>query len=356
MQGTLSSWKVAQLTLGASFKEASLDYNEDYPQSTRDAGTEGKQQFISPFANLSSRFFKDSLIVDLGALYDWIETSDGANFDTKPDGGLPAYDKKFDSETSSSFSPKIGIAYHPDDKTTLRASGGKGFKVPSLFDLYKVVIRGGGTYYRAANPELTPEEIWSYDLGAERFLLDSLLGKVSFYQSFAKDYIGDRLTNSYEKVVNGKKVKYNEYILDNISEVDIHGVEAELQWYAATNLTVFGNYTYNESKISKDEVDKNQEGNYLTDDPRQKLHLGMSYQNPRIMNITLGWNRYIDKYYNVDEVTQAKDSFWSVDLAVSRKFFNQVTAYLNVENLFDSVDNEGIAPGTIYNGGLKYEF
>ncbi len=352
LQGTISSWEKAQLTIGASFKEASWKYDEDYPQSTRDAGAEGKQRFISPFTNLNFHLFQDSLFLDLGARYDWIKTSGGANWDTKPDGGAPAYDNRYSPEKNNNFSPKLGIAYHPDDKTTLRASGGKGFRSPSLFELYKVHVRSGGRYYRAANPKLKPEEIWSYEVGAERFLLDKLWGKATIYQSFAKDYIGDRLTNSYEK----KGKTYNEYILDNINEVDIQGFETELQWYALNDLTIFGNYTYNISKISKDEADKTQEGQYLTDDPRQKIHLVIRYQNPRIMNITLGWNRYIDKYYDVDEVTQAKDNFWGADLAVSRKFFNKLTAYLNVENIFDSVDNEGISPGTIFNGGLKFEF
>lgn len=352
LQGTPCPWKGAQLTLGMSFKEASFKYDEDYTQSVRDAGAKGKQSFISPFANLDFHLLNDSLIVDLGARYDRIETSGGANWDTSPDGGLPAYNNPFKSESAGSFSPKFGAAYHPDDKTTLRLSGGKGFRAPSLFELYKVHVRGGGTYYREANPKLKPEEIWSYDLGAERFLLESLWGKVSYYQSFAEDYIGDRLTNSY---VKGGKT-YKEYILDNITEVEIKGVETEFQWYASREFTIFGNYTYNESKISRDEENKAFEGQNLTNDPRQKIHISIRYQNPRIMDITLGWNRYIDKYYAVDEVTQAKESYWSADLAVSRIFFNRITAYLNAENIFDSVDNEGIAPGTIVNGGLKYEF
>jgi outer membrane cobalamin receptor len=31
-------------------------------------------------------------------------------------------------------------------ETTVRASDGKGFRAPSLFELYKVHVRGGGTW------------------------------------------------------------------------------------------------------------------------------------------------------------------------------------------------------------------
>jgi len=274
-----------------------------------------------------------------------------ANWDDDPDAGVP-YRNKYGSEKERSFSPKIGITYHPDDKTTLRASAGKGFRAPSLFELFKVHVRSGGRSYRHANPKLEPEEIWAYDIGVERMLLDGLRGSLTFYQSFADDYIGTRLTKSYEK--NGKT--FNEYILDNISEVEMHGVEAELNWSPRTDLTVFGNYTWNESEIEENKADPFEEGKYLTDDPKHKIHIGATYQNPRLFNVTLLWNRYIDKYYDIDELTQGKDSFWSVDLQVSRRFFDRLTAYLSIENIFDSVDNEAIAPGAIYMGGVKFEF
>ncbi len=130
--------------------------------------------------------------MNLGGWYDWIETLDGANWDSQGSAGKSAYDNTFESSSEDSFSPKLGVAWHPDDKTTFRASGGKGFRTPSLLELYKVHIRSRGTYYREANPDLDPEEIWAYDVRVERFLTDSLWGRLTFYQPFAKDYIGNR--------------------------------------------------------------------------------------------------------------------------------------------------------------------
>lgn len=352
MQGTFYVGDRGNLTLGAAFKEALWDYDDIYVNSPRHEGAEGTQRFLSPFANLDLKFFRERLVVNLGARYDWIETSDGANWDTRPDGGYPAYKNEYDTEKEACFSPKIGLAYHPDDRTTLRFSGGRGFRAPSLFELYKVHVRAGGRSFRYANPDLDPEEIWSYDVGAERLLTDQLWGRLSVYQSFAEDYIGTRLLNSTEK--NGKI--YNEYMLDNISKVDIHGIEAELRWAPVADVTIFGNYTWNESEIKEDDADPFQEGQYLTNDPKHKFHLGTMYQNPRIIDVTVVWNYYIDKYYNVDEITQDTDDFWSLDVGVSRRFFDHMTAYANVENIFNSVDNESIAPGAIYTAGLKVAF
>jgi len=359
LQGTIPFRKWAQLTLGTAFKEVSWKYDEDYPTIRRDAGAEGRQSFISPFANLDLRFFNERLIFNVGARYDLIETSGGANWDTRPEGGLPAFDNRYGAQRDYNLSPKLGVAFHPDPKTTLRASGGKGFRAPSLFELYKVHVRSGGRYYRAANPDLKPEEIWSYDVGAERFFLDNLWGKVTFYQSFASDYIGDRLTNSYVR----RGMTYNEYILDNISKVDIYGLEAEMQWHPASEVTLFANYTYNVSKVAEDKTDISLVGNYLPNDPRHSLHFGARYQNPNIVNATVMANYYADIYYD-NENTMKTNDYWTVDLSLSRKFLNHYTVYLNAENIFDkeypifksATSADTIAPGLIVSGGLTFEF
>lgn len=359
-QGTIRFLSWASLTLGAAFEEALWDYDNDYVGSARDAGGEGRQRFLSPFANADLRLFSDSLIFTLGARYDWIETSDGANWDSQGSAGRPAYDNRFDTNREESFSPKIGIAYHPDDRTTIRASGGKGFRAPSLFELYKVHVRGGGTYYREANPDLKPEKIWSYDVGAERFLFSNLWAKGAFYQSFGKDYIGDRLIGTGE--FGGGKTR-SEYMLDNISEVDIHGIEAELQWYPTNDLTISFNYTYNISKVARDENNADLEGNYLPNDPRHNVNLGVRYQNPEIVNVTLRTNYCAGIYYGNENTLRTGD-YWTVDVGVSRRVFGRFSIYVNAENIFDKqypivksiTSSDTIAPGVIVTGGVKSEF
>ncbi|MBU1193644.1 MAG: TonB-dependent receptor [Proteobacteria bacterium] len=360
IQGTLLNWKPAQLTVGASFKEAIFEYNEDYTASTRDAGAKGTQQVISPFANLDVHFLNDNLIVTLGARYDWIETSEGANWDTVASGGKLAYSNAYASNTEGNFSPKLGVAWHPDDKTTFRASGGKGFRAPSLFELYKVHVRNGGTYYREANPNLKPEQIWSYDVGVERFITDSLWGRLTFYQSFAEDYIGDRLTGT--GVFGGGKTRY-EYQLDNISQVDIYGIETELEWYVLADLTLFANYTFNISEVKKDENNATLNGNYLPNDPRHNAHFGFRYNNPKIVTVSVIANYYADIYFD-NENTLKENGYFTVDASISRRFFNSFTAYINAENILDkeypmfrSVSSgDTIAPGIIVTGGIKLTF
>lgn len=360
LQGTLPIGNVNHLTFGAAYKDVSWDYDNEYVASTRDAGADGRQRTISPFVNLDLRFLNEDLIFNLGVRYDRIETSDGKNWDSSGSAGKPAYSNTFNSMTEDSISPKVGIAWHPDDETTIRFSGGKGFRAPSLFELYKVHIRSGGTYYREANPDLKPEKLWSYDVGVERFLTKCLWGKISFYQSFAEDYIGDRLTGTGN--FGGGKTRY-EYQLDNISEVDIYGVETELELSLYNHLTIFANYTYNVSEIKKDENNAALEGKYLTKDPRHSAHGGFRYQNPEIINFSAIVNYYADIYFD-NENTLKEDGYFTVDLSASRKFFDWFTTSLSVENLFDEEypisrslsSGDTLSPGLVVTGGVKFEF
>jgi len=155
LQGSLdlSSW--AKLTLGLAYKEISWQFDNDYTKNSkdpnRDEGADGKQRFISPFTSLEFNFLDDSFLVSLGARYDSIKTFDGANRDSVKSAGKDPFDNSFGSKTDDSFSPKLGLTYHLSPKTTFRASGGKGFRAPSLFEMFKVHIRQGGELYSSAD-------------------------------------------------------------------------------------------------------------------------------------------------------------------------------------------------------------
>ena len=197
-------------------------------------------------------------------------------------------------------------------------------------------------------------------MGVERFLTDSLWGRLTFYQSFARDYIGDRLIGTAP--ISGGRTRYD-YKLDNISEVDIYGVETELEWYALPDLTLFANYTYNISEVQKDDNNADLEGNDLPNDPRHNVHFGFRYDNPKIVNASLISNYYADIYFD-NENTLTESGYFTVDASVSRRFFDRFTAYVNAENIFDEEypifrrlgRSDTIAAGVIVTGGVKFEF
>ncbi|MGQ9689315.1 MAG: TonB-dependent receptor plug domain-containing protein [Desulfobaccales bacterium] len=360
LQATLIPAPWATITAGATYKDVFMFYDEDYIKVLREAGCAGSQTFLSPFINLDFQFFKGKLLGNLGARFDWIESSKGRSWDTKPPGGLQPYHNDYPITYWTRFSPKGGLVFHPDPQTALKFAAGTGFRVPSLFELYKTHVRGGGTYTRFPNPLLKPEKITSYEVGVERLFFNQLLARATFYQSNARDYIGDKLLRTY--YVKKKKTFFKEYQLDNISKVYIHGVEVDLEWNPRNVLSIFGNYTYNVSKVVEDLENPQLEGKYLPQAPRHMFHLGVLYKNPRIANIYLLGNYYDVMFYD-SENTFKGTGYFTLDASIYRTFFDHVTLRLDAENIFNrkytlfkAVDGRTIVPGIIVMGKVIFSF
>jgi len=83
----------------------------------------------------------------------------------------------------------------------------------------------------------------------------------------------------------------------------------------------------------------------------------------QIIDASVTVNYYADIYFD-NENTLSTSDYYTVDLAVAHKFFNHLTAYVNVDNLFNqkypiflsTSKADTIAPGIIIIGGLKFEF
>jgi outer membrane receptor protein involved in Fe transport len=360
LQGTVAFARGFDATLGLAYKDCDWEYEDRYVRGTRDVGARGRQRFLAPFANLDVRFLDDDATLSVGARYDWIETAHGANWDSQAAAGRSAYHHAYDTESAGAFSPKLGLVWRADERTTWRMSAGQGFRAPSLFELYKVHVRSGGAYYREANPELDPEEIWSYDLGADRWMTDRVWGRIAFYQSFARAYIGDRLTGS-SSLADGT-IRYD-YRLDNIGAVDIYGVEAEAEWHAADALTGFANYTFNVSKVVRDDNNAALKGNDLPNEPRHSVHAGVRYRNPKLLDCAVTGNYHADIYFD-NENSFKEPGYVTMDVSLSRALIPGVTAYVNVENVFDEAypiarsraAGDTVAPGAIVAGGVKGVF
>jgi iron complex outermembrane receptor protein len=70
------------------------------------------------------------------------------------------------SEFGNEVVPQVGISYHVGPRTTVKGSVSKGFRSPTIRELY---------LFPPANSDLEPERMWNYELGiAQRFLNDRI--------------------------------------------------------------------------------------------------------------------------------------------------------------------------------------
>ena len=66
-----------------------------------------------------------------------------------------------EAETITRLSPKVNMYYVANDRLTLRAAYGQGFRVPSLAERFA----NDEDFGIASNPDIRPEESTSYEVG-----------------------------------------------------------------------------------------------------------------------------------------------------------------------------------------------
>jgi len=122
--------------------------------------------------------------------------------------------------------PKFGLVYHPLSQTALRATVAKGFRTPSIKDLF---------LFPPANNDLKPERLWNYEFGINQSFSKFLsLDICGFY------YEGDQLI---ETIMIAPGQMQNQ----NIGSNKVRGIEAALQANPITNFSANISYSYLDS-------------------------------------------------------------------------------------------------------------
>ena len=82
---------------------------------------------------------------------------------------IPSVRYDHDSSFGGEVAPKIGATYFISDNSRIKANWGKGFKAPTISELYMAMHRamGGQTVNVYGNPDLKPEKSTSWDISFE---------------------------------------------------------------------------------------------------------------------------------------------------------------------------------------------
>ena len=76
-----------------------------------------------------------------------------------------------------SVSPKLRMAHRPNEQTVVWLAANRGFRAPSIGELYLRYESLFGLNFQG-NPEVQPEVLWAFELGARRVFLDGRLKAV----------------------------------------------------------------------------------------------------------------------------------------------------------------------------------
>jgi len=263
------------------------------------------------------------------------------------------------------LSPRVSIHYKPNDELRFYATYSRGFRPSVLDDLCRSGrVRGG---FKVANPNLKPEYLDNFEVGADYRPFNWLKLSSSIFYSKGTDFLYYVSTGDSIDMGFGDRPIM---IRSNISDVRIYGFEFDFTASPLRYLNVFGNYAYSVPKISDykplytdDPVDLS--GKYLTDVPKHSLAFGAIFQNKEIVNVGITF-KYVGEVFvndqNVyDEIVRSNvyPSTITLDLKVSREFLQSITTSLSVQNIFDKqvYDSKGaVGPGRFIIASIGAKF
>lgn len=326
-----------KLTAGTDFLDGSIDNHFSYPGTTRVRDTYGNLTrygiFIQDEIKPGERWR-----INVAGRYDHWKT--GGN---QTDTGAGQPNSVYAERQDHYFSPKLAVLYKIDPDLNLRASAGKAFNTPDMFNLYANTKRGTTTYW--ANPDLLPETVKAYDIGVDKYFGQRAYAKATWYRNEARDFIYSirRDATNFDKV--------------NVGAVRTEGWELEFSYAATSWLALGASYTINDSEIVENERNTALEGKQLTNVPNRQASLRADLSLADGLNAFAAIND-VGRRFGTDMNTTIYRPYTTLDLGVSKSFDKTLTVRLTVANIADvKYDGTGyIAPGRVTTLSLNGRF
>jgi vitamin B12 transporter len=233
------------------------------------------------------------------------------------------------SEFGDALSPRAAVSYRMRDGWRLRASGGTGFRAPSVGELY---------YPFSGNPDLDPERSVSFDVGVEKHLPGGRAAISIFWSEFRDLIVYDFATG----------------LNFNVGRARSSGVELSWQQQISPAVALDTGYTY----LDTEDLDT---GLPLIRRPEHSGFLGATFRplENLVISPRAAYVGSREDFLATNSTVHVREpSYWRVDFFASYKM-GSFTPYLRVRNLFDEEYTEANgypAPGIRAAGGLEVSF
>lgn len=258
---------------------------------------------------------------------------------------VPAIRYDHHENFGSHTSPKLGLTYKANDTFRVKANYGKGFKAPTIQNLYcKLVTHMGQAGIITVNPNanLRPETSDSWDVGVEKEW-----GKIST----SLVYFDTKLENMITTTPIGVK----EYRCINVGNVRIKGIEHTLGY----ELSPMWKFKVNSTWLDAVNKDKNQP---LPQRSRLSQIYSLSFDDGK----DIGWSAVLWDELNYkyvtpetvkgDVVAGPKKTYNLLNFTLTRKINKDTKIYGSVQNIFDKVDSDCDLDGRYWSLGWEHKF
>ena len=260
---------------------------------------------------------------------------------------IPAIRYEHNSQFGHNVTPKVGVVYGIDTHTRMKFNFGKGYKAPSISELYLNMFHTTpiGVLNIIGNPNLKPETSTSFDvaLEAER---GKTFGKASYYHTRVSNLIDSK---RIESDVPGVSQVHQYY---NVGKARIQGLEITLGHKLTNRFIVKGTYNVLDAK----DMSTNER---LSNRPRSIGTLQLIYDDHKSNGYSaVLWNSFTHKYsfdaaQNRGTSTHNEYSYNTLNFSVNKKWNNGLSAYVGIDNLLNREVHDLYIDGRMYRIGME---
>jgi iron complex outermembrane receptor protein len=230
----------------------------------------------------------------------------------------------------SEWVPQAGLSYRPLRHTVLKAMISKGFRSPTMREMYM--------YVGEQNPELKPERMMNYELSVgQGFFGGQLTVELTGYIANGSNLI---ITQMVEVEPGNSRSKNM-----NVGNFNNKGIELSVRWNVVKDFNLMGNYSYlnMEKKI--------------VNAPEQQAYIAVSY---RLDKWSLSANyQYIHGLYIVTGDAPVTKNYGLLNAKVLYRPLRWLDVFVKGENLTDKsyqIVNGYPMPGITLFGGVNLKF
>lgn len=321
-----------EIKAGAEVRQGRVTASDIYYTASDRIDNQGSMDLGALFVMDEMNFFDDRLQVNAGLRMDMARFSSGLYEIHDPSYSLEYLmnfqDTQMQDNTWTAINPKLSVNLILGAGFRTYLSAARGFRAPVLDDMCRSGRRKFG--FRVANPQLGPEYLNSFEWGFDRRFAHGWYAGITAFYSHGCDYM--YAVSTGDSVNMGYTIS-PVYKVQNISGVDISGIEAELSGKITGNLSFIVNYTRNFTEITgfktRMAADFDLTGKHLTDVPDHQANAGLGWET-RFLEVHL-IGKYVGKRWindrNIPDVTYLLapqyPAYFNLDLKLRKQISSQ---------------------------------
>ncbi len=214
----------------------------------------------------------------------------------------------------ASINPRSGVLFRAATPVTLRASAYRGFRAPTLNELYRPFRVGN--VVTEANPGLDQERLWGLEGGADFFPRQSWLIRLNAFWNRLQDPVGNVTLSISPSVIVRQR--------QNTGRATIRGVEAE-SILQLGRWRLRGSYLYSDSRFVEDHL-------RVPQAPRHQAVSEIDFRGPFTFRADARW---IGPQFDDDLNLFKLGGYVLFDASLRKPIGEDLELFISVENILD---------------------